>query len=321
MATEAIITNLQDYMFTSDNISRFTKHMIPIGLKPTQKKHYEEPVTKLVTKLVTKPVTKPVTKLVTKPVTKNIEEKPIPENIEEKTVTKLVTKLDTKPVTKLVTKLVTKPKFISKKETIYRPRQKDSLFWCFYILKNGFSNYEMEINNQYFVVEKTEKFKYIELIRKNKDILKIHKIKPLTELEDDLANKDKISVKTFFALCVLEDINVLLVDKRKILEITCKDIDHEHPVNIIHRNSKTYEHHIELDVTPIMVQQYRDTYYTMSSFDATIKSMGSYKLDELTELCKKLNINIDSNEKTSNENPSKKKIGKKDIYELLVLNY
>ena len=301
MATEAIIANLQDYMFTSDNISRFTKHMIPIGLKPTQKKHYEEPVTKLVTKLVTKPITK----LVTKPIPENIEEKPIPENIEEK----------------LVTKLPLKPKFISKKETIYRPRQKDSLFWCFYILKNGFSNYEMEINNQYFVVEKTEKFKYIELIRKNKDILKIHKIKPLTELEDDLANKDKISVKTFFALCVLEDINVLLVDKRKILEITCKDIDDEHPVNIIHRNSKTYEHHIELDVTPIMVQQYRDTYYTMSSFDATIKSMGSYKLDELTELCKKLNINIDSNEKCSNEKPSKKKIGKKDIYELLVLNY
>jgi hypothetical protein len=179
----------------------------------------------------------------------------------------------------------------------------------------------MEINNQYFVVEKTEKFKYIELIRKNKDILKIHKIKPLTELEDDLANKDKISVKTFFALCVLEDINVLLVDKRKILEITCIDIDDKHPVNIIHRNNKTYEHHIELDVTPIMVQQYRDTYYTMSSFDATIKSMGSYKLDELTELCKRLNINIESNEKSSNEKPNKKKIGKKDIYELLVLNY
>lgn len=307
MATEAIIANLQDYMFTSDNISRFTKHMIPIGLKPTQKKHYEEPITKIVTKNIEE-------KLVTKLVTKNIE---------EKTVTKPVTKIIEE---KTVTKLVTKPKFISKKETIYRPRQKDSLFWCFYILKNGFSNYEMEINNQYFVVEKTEKFKYIELIRKNKDILKIHKIKPLTELEDDLANKDKISVKTFFALCVLEDINVLLVDKRKILEITCKDIDGEHPVNIIHRNSKTYEHHIELDVTPIMVQQYRDTYYTMSSFDATIKSMGSYKLDELIELCKKLNINIDSNEKTSNENPSnekpsKKKIGKKDIYELLVVNY
>ena len=279
MATEAIVANLQDYMFTSDNISRFTKHMIPIGLKPTQKKHYEEPIIQV-----------PIQVFIQVPIQVPIQA----------------------PI---------KPKFIKVKETIYRPRQKDSLFWCFYILKNGFSNYEMEINNQYFVVEKTEKFKYIELIRKNKDILKIHKIKPLTELEDDLANKDKISVKTFFALCVLEDINVLLVDKRKIFEITCIDIDDKHPVNIIHRNSKTYEHHIELDVTPIMVQQYRDTYYTMSSFDATIKSMGSYKLDELTELCKRLNINIESNEKSSNEKTNKKKIGKKDIYELLVLNY
>ena len=291
MATEAIIANLQDNMFTSDNISRFTKHMIPIGLKPTQKKHYEEPITK---------------------------------NIVEKLVTKLVIQA---PIQKQIPiQAPPKPKIIKEKETIYRPRQKDSLFWCFYILKNGFSNYEMEINNQYFVIEKTEKFKYIELIRKNKDILKIHKIKPLTELEDDLANKDKISVKTFFSLCVLEDINVLLVDKRKIFEITCIDIDDKHPVNIIHRNSKTYEHHIELDVTSIMVQQYRDTYYTMSSFDATLKSMGSYKLDELTDLCKKLNINIDSNEKISNEKisnekPNKKKIGKKDIYELLVLHY
>ena len=279
MATEAIVANLQDYMFTSDNISRFTKHMIPIGLKPTQKKHYEEPIIQV-----------PIQVFIQVPIQVPIQA----------------------PI---------KPKFIKVKETIYRPRQKDSLFWCFYILKNGFSNYEMEINNQYFVVEKTEKFKYIELIRKNKDILKIHKIKPLTELEDDLANKDKISVKTFFALCVLEDINILLVDKRKILEITSIDIDDKHPVNIIHRNSKTYEHHIELDVTPIMVQQYRDTYYTMSSFDATIKSMGSYKLDELTELCKRLNINIESNEKSSNEKTNKKKIGKKDIYELLVLNY
>jgi hypothetical protein len=171
----------------------------------------------------------------------------------------------------------------------------------------------MEINNKYFVVEKTEKFKYIELIRKNKNILKLHKIKPFTELEDDLANNEKISVKTFFALCVLENINVLLVDNRKIFEIICVDVDSKHPVNIIHRNSKTYEHHIELNVTSDILTKYRDTYYKMSSFDSTLKSIGSYKLDELTSLCKKLNITIDTN--------NEKKIKKKDIYELLVLNY
>ena len=271
--TEEIITNLHDYMFTSDNLSSLTKHMIQLDLKPKQKI--------------------PLLESNEQPIVKPNESN---ENTKQTHFRKVV-----------------KDKVVPKKETIYKPRKKDSLFWCFYILKNGFSNYEMEINNQYFVVEKTEKFKYIDLIRKNKDILKLHKIKPLTELEDDLANKDKISVKTFFALCILENINVLLVDKRKIFELTCIDIDDKHPVNVIHRNSILYEHHIELDVTHDILQKYRDTYYKMSSFDVTLKSMGSYKLDELKDLCKKLNISIDE--------ASKKKITKKDIYELLVLNY
>jgi hypothetical protein len=201
-------------------------------------------------------------------------------------------------------------------ETIYKPKQKDSLFWCFYILKHGYFNYEMEINGHYFTIEKTEKFKYIEMLRKNKDILKIHKIKPFTELEDDLANKDKISVKTFFALCILENINVLLVDKRKIFELTCIDIDTQHPVNVIHRNRKNYEHHIELNATENILQNYRNNYYKSETLDSTIKSISSYKLDELLELCKKLDINV--NDKISE---TKKKLCKKDIYELLVLNY
>jgi hypothetical protein len=205
-----------------------------------------------------------------------------------------------------------------KRETMYRPKQRDSLFWCFYILKNGFFNYEMEINNQYFVVEKNEKFKYIEILRKNKDILKIHKIKPLTELEDDLANKDKISIKTFFALCIFENINILLVNNRKVYELLCTDIDKKHPINIIHRNNKTYEHSIELDITNEIIQKYRDTYYKMSNFDATLKSIASYKLDELVDLCTKLNINI---EEYNGDQKGEKKMKKKDIYNLLVLNY
>ena len=52
----------------------------------------------------------------------------------------------------------------------------------------------------------------------------------------------------------------------------------------------------------------------MNSFDSILKSIGSYKLDELVNLCNKLNIHIDANE-------NKKKITKKYIYELLVLNY
>ena len=137
MTTENIITNLQDYMFTSDNLSRLTKHMIQLDLKPKQK-----------TPLL------------------DTNDQPISKTNENNKQTHF--------------HKVTKDKAAPKKETIYRPRQKDSLFWCFYILKNGFSNYEMEINNQYFVVEKTEKFKYIDLIRKNKDIWIRHSLKSIT---------------------------------------------------------------------------------------------------------------------------------------------
>ena len=274
MQVSNIITDLQDYMFTSNNLNRFTKHMIQININP-------------------------------KASSKNIDKS---NNNDNNKLASEPNKLASEP-----NKLASDKKY--KNEPFYKPKQKDSLFWCFYILKHGYSNYEMEINNQYFTVEKREKFKYIEMLRKNKDLLKIHKIKPFTELEDDLANKDKISVKTFFALCILENINVLLVDKRKIFELTCIDIDDKHPVNVIHRNRKNYEHHIELNVTDNILMNYRETYYKGNTLDASIKSIGSYKFDELVELCKKLDINISSKEE------GKKKMTKKDIYEILVLNY
>jgi hypothetical protein len=265
-------------MFTDENLRKYTNYITTINIKPKSILRVSEKETDIV--------------------------KPLYEKSE---------KIQNNNIEKNETNIIKYEANKKKKETIYKPKQKDSLFWCFYILKHGYSNYEMEINNQYFVVEKTEKFKYIDMFRKNKDLLRLHKIKPFTELEDDLANQHRISIKTFFALCILENINVLLVDNRKIYELTCVDIDDMNPVHVVSRNNKTFEHHIELDVTNEIVQNYRDTYYKMNGFDSTLKAIGSYKLDELVELCLRLNINLDTIDK--------KKKTKKDIYELLVLNY
>ena len=207
------------------------------------------------------------------------------------------------------------------KDTIYKPCKKDSLFWCFFILKYGFSKYEMEVGNQHFSIEKQEKFKYIDELRKtcNKDLLKMHKIKPLSLLEDDLANQDRISIKTFFALCIVEKINVMLIDKRKVYEVLITD---DPKIHVIHRNSVSYEHHIELDVSIDAINMYRESYYKMSTFDVSLKSIASYKVEELLELCKKLNIVLDQpfNEGKEGEG-KKKKLSKKDIYELLVQHF
>ena len=214
--------------------------------------------------------------------------------------------------------LTRESKDVKPKDAIYKPSKSDkhgksdSLFWCFYILKYGLSKYEMEVGNQHFTIEKQEKFKYIDEIRKtvNKDLLKTHKIKPFSLLEDDLANQERISIKTFFALCIIENINILLIDKRKVYEIMMSD---DPKIHVVHRNSVSYEHHIELDITASAINVYKDTYYKMSSFDVSLKSMASYKLEELIELCNKLGVDLETSDK--------KKYLKKDIYELLVQKF
>lgn len=193
------------------------------------------------------------------------------------------------------------------KEKFYKVSQTDSLFWCFYIMKNGFSNYEMEIGNQHFVVEKSTKLKYVEQLKNFKDQLKLHKIKPYSEIEDDLANKEKISIKTFFALCVIEGLNAILVDKRKIYQILCSDS----PMNIIHRDSVTGTFSIETDINSEIVKNYLYNYYMMSSYDDGVKSMASYKVEEILDLLKRIKVEVDKT----------KKMSKKDYYELLVQNF
>lgn len=222
--------------------------------------------------------------------------------------------------TKKTRVLDNKPNSYIKKDDIYKPKQRDSLFWCFYILKYGLSKYEMEVGNQHFQVEKQEKFKYIDLLRKQdtKELIKMHKIKPLSLLEDDLANQERISIKTFFALCIVENINIILIDKRKLYEIITTD---DPKIHIIHRNSITYEHHIEMDMVPEKIIMYRETYYKMPNFDASLKSMTSYKVDELLELCKKLDIDVENKTNKEHNELNTKKRSKKDIYELLVQQF
>ena len=264
-----VVENLQDYMFTGTNLTRYAKDMFTISKNNNNSNHSS----------------------INSNHTKNKNSYLEPGKDKYNNTSKI------------------------NNPNIYKPLKKDSLFWCFYILKYGFSKYEMEIGTQYFLVEKTEKFRYIEILRDkaNKDLMKINKIKPMSEIEDDLANNERISVKTFFALCIMEKINVLLVDNRKIYQ----SMNNDSPtINVIHRNSKTFENYIELNVTNSSIEHYKETYYNVVGFENGLKSISSYKVDELMELCKKLKIDLDTKNDTKND--TKKKLTKKSLYELIV---
>jgi hypothetical protein len=184
----------------------------------------------------------------------------------------------------------------------FSPKQKDSLFWCFYIICNGFTLYEIESTN--FVKEKNEKVKYVELLRQNKNILKEHKIKPLTEIEDNLANQTQINIKTFVALCILEKINIMIINHHTYFEIKNNDSAN---IFIMHQND-LFRFSIELNATPDKIQTYRDTYFQRHQIDKPLLSISSYKIDELKSFCTKLQITEESIQKKL----------KQDIFDLII---
>jgi hypothetical protein len=220
---------------------------------------------------------------------------------------------NTRVKTKPIHNSISTPK---KYERFFIPKQKDTLFWCFYIIKNGFSSYEMEPPS--YVKEKNEKIKYVELLRERKHLLKEHKIKPISDIEDYLANRDHINLKTFIALCILEGINIIILDTVTYIEYTT---DNSSNVFVIHKKPLS-KYGIELNdsvesilhVNPEVIQTYRDSKYKILNIDKPILSVSSYKLGELIAICKLLCIN---HEVTGDDIVIKKRT-KQDIYNMIV---
>jgi len=185
---------------------------------------------------------------------------------------------------------------MKKTEKNFIPYEKDKLFWCFYIFKHGLGDYEI-MENKNIVKEKEEKIKYIEKIRKNKSLLKSHKIKLLPNIESNLLNDDVITLKTFHVLCILENINYLLIDKHFYYE---KRVDEDTPVFTLHKNKDIYSYEIN------KINDYKTTKYPKIEVDKSFQCISSYTLKDLKEIYTKLNIEV---------NPLWKK---KELYENLL---
>ena len=185
----------------------------------------------------------------------------------------------------------------------FYPEQKDQLFWCYYIIKQGFAGYEYPGNTSY-VNEKKEKFECIELLRKNKQSLKENKIKNIKEdVEDELAQKLMISRKTFIALCSIEKQNVLYIDNNKYYDI------YVDPTNLLYHvvHCIKGKYCYETDINQSKIDKYKSSLFKCDNFDKPLKAISYYKLNELIDICKYLNVVSNVNKKT-----------KKELYELLL---
>lgn len=194
------------------------------------------------------------------------------------------------------------------KERFFFPKENDQLFWLFYLLQNGDTKYEI-IDTSKFLIEKEEKMNCIDILRMNKKQLTTYKIKGLKDtVEDDLVNSRKIDIKTFFALCITHNLNIMYIHKQKYYELICGPDDNNLPV-VIHRiDTPTLKYGYELNMTQEKIDKYRNTYYPSYSLSCPLKCISSYKVSELKDICKKVNIE---------ENIITKKT-KPQLYQLLI---
>lgn len=198
----------------------------------------------------------------------------------------------------------------NKKMDLFIPQQQDTLFWCFYIMKNGFEKYET-IPYKNSLIAKQLKIDLISIIRKNKDILKIYKFDSLTSIENNLANENNMNIKTFFSLCAIENINVIFTSKKTYFELVMNDSTIFYNIQEISIQSKYYNKYGFTMATEDSLKDIRNFLYKIYNLEKPIKSLSVYKVSELIEICNKLSIEI------SNKNTGKHK-SKKDLYESII---
>ena len=195
-------------------------------------------------------------------------------------------------------------KNIKPKSSIFVPREKDTLFWCFYIMKHGDTKYEM-LEHKNILTEKKIKIEYVEKIRKEKQTVKTYKFATLTHIENNLANDNYLDIKTFLTLCAIENLNILFVKNKTYYELLMNDSNELHIVYLLQNEKYGYE------INPTNAEQIKSTLYKLDNIDKPIKSMTGYKISELVEICEKLAIDIFNKDTNKSKN-------KKDLYEAII---
>ena len=201
-----------------------------------------------------------------------------------------------------------------KQDTLYYPRDQDSLYWIFYIMRNGIMDYEYNKNKR-FIIEKEDKIKFIENIKQHKEIIKRQKIMSLSDFEKNLIIEKKININTFLNLCALKEINVIIVKNKIFFELLSTDDEEVFIVynTKVNSNSSTFEK-FGFDTCKKNDEHWKkiySQYFQTNNIMCPIKSISYYKLDDLISMCEKFGLSVII------DGTSKKK-KKADLYEQII---
>lgn len=189
----------------------------------------------------------------------------------------------------------------SKKNKDFFINEKDKLFWYLFIFENGFEAYNMLGRNKYSK-EMDDKVEFVKYLKNEKRMLKDFKLKFSDIQENILYNP--LNIYSLLAITELKKINLIYYTDT--LYFTNQKFDKECLIIYYNQENKSFKKVDNVDINEIKKNRLNIQY-----IQKPIKGLSSYKVSELEEICKILNINTMKN--------GVKKLKKKELYEKIVL--
>lgn len=194
-------------------------------------------------------------------------------------------------------------KNMEEKNDIFIPEEEDTLFWCYIIYKYGYSEYEIKRKNKYESITNL-KINLVYTLREHKEILKKLKLKK-TKLEENLTSDKKINLDTFLFLIAVNEMNLIYMDDN----IYYQDFYSDKKKKCIIKYEKANDKYGLLEIEDKKLEELKNNKLCVLNLSKPLKALSSYKVLELKEMGKKLNIDI---MKTATKCKTKK-----EIYQLI----
>ena len=189
----------------------------------------------------------------------------------------------------------------SKVPDVITPNHPDSLFWCLYIIANGYSDY-IQISRNYGVKKLEVNTTIMQYMQKNMNKMyetniKVTKIAGQVTMSELLSLQSTTSLNCMLAMCIYYKINIWLfnINKTGLLKfISSKETDN--PTYIIYKGDNGI---YSVDIEPITNERMSELDTEVICLDSSsrpLKAISHYSVEQLVELAHRLKI-YDTNKK------------------------
>jgi len=193
----------------------------------------------------------------------------------------------------------------------YITKEKDKLFWAFYIMLNGEDAYKYLKTK--FVTEKEIKIGAVEKMRKLPNVFKQHKLNKV-RIENELSGDVPLTLEGFYGLCIIYNISAIFMKKNCYCELyglgdssvthLVEEVEGGLGIHVFKTKSGSLDY----------AKEVRESKWRMENVLTPIKSISSYTHAELLEIYNKVTC-VTNKETTGFTESFKEKKTKQFLYD------